>query len=72
MMQRTRSPQWSAALVLSTLAAASTPAANAAETAKDNPNRPIRMIMPQGIGASNDTLARVLNIKLDEVRGSSW
>ncbi|MBC7778589.1 MAG: tripartite tricarboxylate transporter substrate binding protein [Proteobacteria bacterium] len=33
------------------------------------PQRPIRMIVPQGAGASNDTLSRVLAVKLGEVLG---
>ena len=50
------------------LAATIQPAAGA-EAAADYPNRPIRMVVPQGIGASNDTMARVLTVKLGEVLG---
>jgi tripartite-type tricarboxylate transporter receptor subunit TctC len=33
------------------------------------PQRPVRMIVPQGAGASNDTLSRVLSIRLGETLG---
>jgi tripartite-type tricarboxylate transporter receptor subunit TctC len=58
--------QWTIPLLM--LVALAQPAAGAEATA-DYPSRPIRMIMPQGIGASNDTLARVLTAKLGEVLG---
>lgn len=41
----------------------------AAEQSPDYPNRPIRLIIPQGIGASTDNLARVLAVRLADVFG---
>jgi len=50
------------------LAAAALPAP-AAEPAQGYPNRPIRLIVPQGVGASTDTLSRTLALKLGETLG---
>ena len=57
----------SLALVFTTLAYA-VPAA-AADTAKDYPSRPIRLIVPNGPGSSVDTLTRIVANKLGEVMG---
>ena len=57
----------SAAFALA-LAAASGPAAPA-ESAKDWPNRPIRMLVPNAPGSSVDTLSRIVGAKLSEVVG---
>jgi tripartite-type tricarboxylate transporter receptor subunit TctC len=43
--------------------------AGAAETAKDYPTRPIRMIVPNAPGSSVDTLSRIVGNKLSEVIG---
>jgi len=40
-----------------------------AASAQSWPQRPIRMVVPQGAGSSNDTLSRVLAIKLGELLG---
>lgn len=40
-----------------------------ADAAKDYPNRPIRFLVPNAPGSSNDTLARIVAIKLGEVLG---
>jgi len=54
------------------LAAASTwPAAQAADPAKDYPNRPIRLIVPNAPGSSNDTLARIVAVRLADALGQS-
>ena len=57
----------SSVLVLSQLAA---PVALAAE-GDDYPRRPVRMLLPNAPGSSNDTLARILGSKLGEVLGQS-
>lgn len=43
--------------------------AAAADTAKDYPTRPIRLIVPNGPGSSVDTLTRIVANKLGEVMG---
>ena len=43
--------------------------AASADTAAKYPDKPIRLIVPQGIGASNDTQSRVLAVKLGEALG---
>ncbi|MGQ0752793.1 MAG: Bug family tripartite tricarboxylate transporter substrate binding protein [Betaproteobacteria bacterium] len=55
------------AAALATLASA-TPASGA-ESAKDYPNRPIRMLVPNAPGSSVDTLSRIVGNKLTEVIG---
>ncbi len=50
-------------------ALATTPCAALAQTADHYPNRPIRLLVPQGVGASNDTLARALAGKFGEALG---
>ena len=55
--------------VLCLLVLLASAAAHAAEPVAAWPARPIRMVMPQGIGASNDTLARALGVKLGDVLG---
>lgn len=45
------------------------PLTQAAVGTADYPTRPIRLIVPQGIGASTDNLARVLTIKLGDALG---
>jgi tripartite-type tricarboxylate transporter receptor subunit TctC len=44
-------------------------AASAAQTAKDYPVRPIRLIVPQTAGSSTDTMTRVLAVKMSELLG---
>jgi tripartite-type tricarboxylate transporter receptor subunit TctC len=44
-------------------------AASAAQSAKEYPVRPIRVIIPQTAGSSTDTMARVLATKMSEVLG---
>ncbi len=52
------------------LAAASVwPQAHAADTAKDYPSRPIRMIVPNAPGSSVDTLSRIVGTYLTNVIG---
>ncbi|MGQ0525408.1 MAG: Bug family tripartite tricarboxylate transporter substrate binding protein [Betaproteobacteria bacterium] len=41
----------------------------AAQSAKDYPNRPIRLVIPQTAGSSTDTMSRVLATKLGELMG---
>lgn len=43
--------------------------ASAADPAKDYPNRPIRLIMPNAPGSSADTLGRIVAIRLGEAFG---
>ena len=59
------------ALVLSMASAGLTvPAtATAAEPVKDYPIRPIRLIVPQNPGASNDTISRIVAAKMSELLG---
>lgn len=64
-MSFTRSMATAAAL---TMLAGMTPASGA-ESAKDYPNRPIRMLVPNAPGSSVDTLSRIVGNKLTEVIG---
>ena len=41
----------------------------AAQAAKDFPNRPIRLVIPQTAGSSTDTMTRVLTVKWSELVG---
>ncbi len=43
--------------------------ASAADAAKDYPNRPIRLIVPNAAGSSVDTLSRIVAAKLGDVLG---
>jgi tripartite-type tricarboxylate transporter receptor subunit TctC len=43
--------------------------ASAAQSAKEYPSRPIRLIIPQTAGSSTDTMARVLAVKMGELLG---
>jgi len=43
--------------------------ASAADLAKDYPNRPIRLLVPNGPGSAVDTLTRIVAAKLGEVLG---
>ena len=43
--------------------------ASAAQSAKDYPSRPIRLIIPQTAGSSTDTMSRVLATKMSEFLG---
>jgi tripartite-type tricarboxylate transporter receptor subunit TctC len=43
--------------------------ASAADAAKDYPNRPVRMLVPNAPGSSVDTLSRIVAAKLGEVLG---
>lgn len=45
------------------------PAVSAANAAKDYPARPIRLIVPQNPGASNDTISRIVAARMSEVIG---
>ena len=45
------------------------PAAVAAESAKDYPNRPVRLMVPNAPGSSVDTLSRIVATQLSEVLG---
>lgn len=47
------------------------PVAHAADPARDYPNRPIRLIVPNAPGSSADTLTRIVAIKLGEALGQS-
>jgi tripartite-type tricarboxylate transporter receptor subunit TctC len=53
-------------LLAALVAAALMPATTTAAT---YPERPIRLLVPQGVGASNDTLSRALAIKYGEMMG---
>lgn len=44
-------------------------AAPAADAAKEYPTRPIRLIVPQNPGASNDTISRIVAAKMGEIIG---
>jgi tripartite-type tricarboxylate transporter receptor subunit TctC len=57
--------------VLTTLLAAGccSPLAHAADPARDYPNRPIRLVMPNAPGSSADTMGRIAAIKLGEALG---
>src|SRR5688572_26777534 len=52
-------------------AAAMQPCAHgaAADLARDYPNRPVRMIVPNAPGSSVDTLSRIIAVKLSEALG---
>ncbi len=54
-------------LALALLASAAT--ATAQDAAKDYPNRPIRLLVPNAPGSSVDTLSRIVGMKLSEVIG---
>jgi tripartite-type tricarboxylate transporter receptor subunit TctC len=58
----------SSAISFLVLLAASAPC-SAAESAAGYPSRPVRLLVPQGVGASNDTLSRALAGKLGESLG---
>lgn len=58
---------FSAALGLA-LTASGAPATGA-DAAKDYPNRPVRMLVPNAPGSSVDTLSRIIGAKLSEVIG---
>lgn len=45
--------------------------AHAQESAKDYPNRPVKLIMPNAPGSSIDTLGRILSTRLGETLGQS-
>ena len=55
------------ALILSAFGQSS--GAVAAESAKDYPNRPIRLMVPNAPGSSVDTLSRIVATSLSEVLG---
>lgn len=59
---------FSACLALTALSAWSLPCL-AADAAAKYPARPIRLVVPQGVGASNDTLSRALSHKLGDTLG---
>ena len=61
-------------LVLYALMLATTglPVALAADSIKDYPNRPVRVIMPNAPGSSNDTLGRILAARLGEAMGQQF
>jgi tripartite-type tricarboxylate transporter receptor subunit TctC len=41
----------------------------AADAVVNYPNRPIRLVVPQNPGASNDTISRIVAVRLGEVLG---
>ena len=43
--------------------------ADPAQSPKDYPSRPIRLVIPQTAGSSTDTMTRVLSVKLSELLG---
>ena len=45
------------------------PASHAADTARDYPNRPIRLVMPNAPASSADTLGRIVAVRLGEALG---
>ncbi len=45
------------------------PAVQAADPARDYPNRPIRLIMPNAPGSSADTVGRIVAARLGEAFG---
>ena len=57
----------SAALAL--MAASSGTIACAADPARDYPSRPIRLIMPNAPGSANDTMGRIVAVRLGEALG---
>jgi tripartite-type tricarboxylate transporter receptor subunit TctC len=57
------------ACTLAVTAALSTTYAAGADTAKNYPERPIRLIMPNAPGSSNDTLGRIIAAKLGDALG---
>ena len=63
--------RFSAALALVALSASGAFAAPAtgADTAKDYPDRPIRMLVPNAPGSSVDTLSRIIGAKLADILG---
>lgn len=56
-------------LALAFTACLGTTPASAADTAKDYPNRPVRLLVPNAPGSSVDTLSRIIASKLSEVLG---
>jgi tripartite-type tricarboxylate transporter receptor subunit TctC len=58
-----------AALMLAASIALPSAHAAAADIAKDYPNRPVRMLVPNAPGSSVDTLSRIVAAKLGEVLG---
>jgi tripartite-type tricarboxylate transporter receptor subunit TctC len=59
----------SASVMLAAALSFATPFAFAAQGAKEYPNRPIRLVIPQTAGSSTDTMTRVLAVKLSELTG---
>lgn len=55
-------------LLLAALSLSTVPA-GAAQSPKDYPTRPIRLVIPQTAGSSTDTMTRVLSVKLSELIG---
>ena len=49
--------------------ACSAPVAHAADSAKDYPSRPIRLIMPNAPGSSADTIGRIVAARLGDALG---
>ena len=56
-------------LALVLLPFSASPAAVAAESGKDYPNRPVRLMVPNAPGSSVDTLSRIVATQLAEVLG---
>ena len=54
---------------LAAAAVSSRPRRSAADAAKDYPDRPIRMLVPNAPGSSVDTLSRIAGAKLSDVLG---
>lgn len=57
------------AALAATTAFASAPVAMAADSPTTYPTRPIRLIVPQNPGASNDTISRIVAVKMGELLG---
>ncbi len=56
-------------LVLALACLRGAPASSAADSARDYPNRPIRLIMPNAPGSSADTMGRIVATKLGDALG---
>jgi tripartite-type tricarboxylate transporter receptor subunit TctC len=60
---------WLAALATVIGMTSALPACAQGASGRDYPNRPIRLIMPNQPGSANDTLTRIISVKLGEVLG---
>ena len=62
----------SASIVLGAALSLAVMAASAAQSPKDFPTRPIRLVVPQTTGSSTDTMTRVLTVKLGDILGQQF